>query len=149
MIAREFQVFRWAGASNDHQAEPMLLPGAGVRVNFTALPCGAERGAAVNEAPPEGTGVVVVVVGGVGPVPNAIQSRFWPSPVNASFRVCVPAASVTGAETVANVENDPVFGTAIVAACVPSTRSAMVRPLFGLATRAVIVYGPAGETVAV
>ncbi len=24
---------------------------------------------------------------------NAIQSRFWPSPANASFRVCVPAAS--------------------------------------------------------
>ena len=63
--------------------------------------------------------------------------------------MCVPAASVTGTETVVNVENDPVFGTAIVAACVPSTRSAMVRPLFGLATRAVMVYAPADAIVAV
>jgi len=33
-------------ASNDHQAEPTVLPGAGVTVNFTALPFGAVAGTA-------------------------------------------------------------------------------------------------------
>ena len=46
-------------------------------------------------------------------------------------------------ETVRNASNDPVFGTAIVAAEAPSTETAIVRPLFGLATRAVMVYAPA------
>ena len=52
--------------SNDHQADRIDLPLAGVSVNFTALPFGAETGAATNEAPPEGPGVGVVVteVGG-------------------------------------------------------------------------------------
>ncbi len=103
----------------------------------------------MNEAPPEGTGVVVVVVGGVEFVPNAIQSRFWPSPVNVSFSVCEPAWSVTGIETVCHAANEPVRGTAIVPAGAPSTRSAMVRPLFGLATRAVMVYVPADWIVVV
>jgi hypothetical protein len=53
---------------------------------------------------------------------------FWPSPWNVSFRVCVPAARVTGTETVRNASNDPVFGTAIVAACEPSTVRVAVLP---------------------
>ena len=48
-----------------------------------------------------------------------------------------------------NVANDPVFGTAMVATTVPSTESAAVRPLFGLATRAVRVYVPGVVTFAV
>ena len=63
-------------------------------MNFTALPFGAESGAAVNEAPPAtgvgvGVGVATEGVGvGVGVAPlfaNAIQSRFWPSPEKVSF----------------------------------------------------------------
>ncbi len=52
-------------------------------------------------------------------------------------------------ETVRKVANDPVFGTAIVAAGVTVDRTAIVRPLFGLAMRAVMVYAPAVETFAV
>ena len=46
---------------------------------------------------------------------------------------------MTGTETVLYVENDPVFGTAIVASVSPKADTAIVRPLFGLATRAVMV----------
>ena len=48
-----------------------------------------------------------------------------------------------------NFAYDPVFGTAIVAAVASSTASAIVRPAFGLATRAVSVYRPAVVTFAV
>ena len=48
--------------------------------------------------------------------------------------------------TVRYVENDPVFGTAIVASVSPRTETAIVRPLFGLATRTLIWKVPASRT---
>ncbi len=103
-----------------------------------------------------GVGVGVVEVCGA----NSIQSRFWPSPWNESFRVCVPAESGIGVWTkplpvpdgvivaVTNdsvsptsryVSNEPVLGTVIVDFGTPSTESVTMRPLFGLAMRAVTV----------
>ena len=46
----------------------------------------------------------------------------------------MPAGRATGTGTSWNVANDPVFGTGIVPAGVPSTMAAIVRPLFGDAT---------------
>ncbi len=94
-------------------------------------------------------GVPFCCGGGVETGANSIQSRFWPSPAKVSRKTCVPAPSVTGTPTSWNVANDPVFGTAIVATVVPSTETATVRPLFGLATRAVMVYAPAVVTFTV
>ena len=51
--------------------------------------------------------------------------------------MCVPAGSPDGdGGPSGTVANEPVFGTAIVAAGDAVDRTAMVRPLFGLATRA-------------
>ncbi len=164
-------MFRWAGASNDHQAALMLLPLAGVTVNFTAAPCGAVGGAAVNEAPPAAgvVGGVVTVV-----VPNAIQSRFWPSPWKSSSRTWVPAVSLTaitwfsmpvavgigvmvgdGASkveprvAVVYVSNDPVFGTRYGIDRPPSNETSTQRLLLGLATRSDVSSPPVVETFTV
>ena len=95
-------------ASNDHQADWTVLPAFGVRVNFTAVPFGAERGAAVKDA-----------VAGRGRRRGRDRARRELEPVQvlAVARevdlqdVCVPAVSVTGTWTVVNFASLPVVGT--------------------------------------
>ena len=91
------------------------------------------------------------------------QSRFWPSPWNASSITCVPLESWIGIRwfsipvaigvgvcvtviqvfghgveprvAVAYVVNEPVFGSRYVIGRPPSAETSTVRPLFGVATR--------------